>query len=52
MRFCDTAAYLTTHVVVNAAYYYRRAAVAWSVRPRGLLLQRLWWNNRVALPCI
>ena len=26
-------------VVVNAAYCYRRAAVAWSVHPCGLLLQ-------------
>jgi len=28
----------TRDVVVHAAYCYRRAAVAWSVHPRGLLL--------------
>jgi len=35
-------------VIVHAAYYYRRAAVAWSVHPPGLLLLGLWSNNRVA----
>jgi len=42
-------------VVVHAAYCYRRAAVARSDNPRGLLLLGLWSNNRVAnvqaLPC-
>jgi len=35
-------------VVVHAAYCYRRAAVAQSDNPRGLLLLGLWSNNRVA----
>jgi len=43
-------------VVVHAAYCYRRAAVAWSVHPCGLLLLGLWSNNRVtkvqSLPCL
>ena len=42
-------------VVVHAAYCYRRAAVAWSVHPRGLLLLGLWSNSRMAnvqvVPC-
>ena len=40
---------------IHAAYCYRRVAVAWSVRLRGVLLLGLWLNNRVAnvqaLPC-
>ena len=33
---------------IYAAHCYRRAAVAWSVPLRGLLLLGLWSNNRVA----
>jgi len=38
----------TRDVVIHPANCYRCTAMAWSVRPRGLLLFGLWSNNRMA----
>jgi len=50
IRVCVCVCVSGTGSPVFAAYCYRRAAVAWSVHPRGILLLGLSWINPTGWP--